>query len=117
MSEYSADVIEGTIKEILQARDPYRRSPCPNLPSEAPGYQVGAIFYACHRRVNTTRTQAACVLQVAVALVKSMKLQRGNSEAEQAAAFAKSIHQKWGVGASSCDNGLVLLLSKDDRQV
>lgn len=46
-----------------------------------------------------------------------MRLQHGNSEAEQAAAFAKSIHQKWGVGASSCDNGLVLFLSKDDRQV
>lgn len=58
-----------------------------------------------------------CVLQIAVALVKSMKLQRGRDEAEQAAAFAKAIHQKWGVGASTCDNGLVLFLSKDDRQV
>ena len=55
--------------------------------------------------------------QVAVALVNSMKLQRGRDEAEQAAAFAKAIHQKWGVGASSCDNGLVLFLSKADRQV
>lgn len=58
-----------------------------------------------------------CVFQIAVALVKSMKLQRGRDEAEQAAAFAKAIHQKWGVGASTCDNGLVLFLSKDDRQV
>lgn len=57
------------------------------------------------------------LFQVAVALVKSMKLQHGRDEAEQAAAFAKAIHQKWGVGASTCDNGLVLFLSKNDRQV
>ena len=110
LSEYSADVVEGTIKDILQARDPYRRSPCPNLPVEAPGYQVSSNWFACS--TASTRAQALCVLQVAVALVKSMKLQRGNDEAEQAAAFAKSIHQKWGVGASSCDNGLVLVSVK-----
>ena len=58
-----------------------------------------------------------CALQVAVALVKSMKLQNGRSEAEQAEYFAKFLHKAWGVGDKSCDNGLVFLLSKDDRQV
>lgn len=40
LTEYSADVVEGTINEILQARDPYRKSPCPSLPPDTPGYQV-----------------------------------------------------------------------------
>lgn len=40
LSEYSADVVEGTIKDILQARDPYHRSPCSGLPPDSPGYQV-----------------------------------------------------------------------------
>lgn len=56
-------------------------------------------------------------MQVAVALVQSMKLQNGRSEAEQAEHFAKSLHKSWGVGDKSCDNGLVFFLSKDDRQV
>ena len=121
LTEYSADVVEGTIQDILQARDPYSRSPCPNLPPDAPGYQVGFASavqaYTCTYPHACCCSSKVCMPQVAVALVNSMKLQRGRDEAEQAAAFAKAIHQKWGVGASSCDNGLVLFLSKADRQV
>lgn len=56
-------------------------------------------------------------LQVAVALVDRMKLENGRTQAEQAEFFAKSLHKNWGVGDATCNSGLVLFLSKDDRQV
>lgn len=55
--------------------------------------------------------------QVAVALVDRMKLENGRTQAEQAEFFAKSLHHNWGVGDATCNSGLVLFLSKDDRQV
>ena len=58
-----------------------------------------------------------CLVQVAIALVKSMKLQDGRDEAQQAEFFAKSLHNGWGVGDATCNNGLLLFLSQDDRQV
>ena len=58
-----------------------------------------------------------CAMQIAVALVKAMKLQNGRNEAQQAEFFAKSLHDSWGVGDATCNNGLLLFLSKDDRQV
>ncbi|DBA84123.1 TPA: hypothetical protein ACH3X1_006599 [Trebouxia sp. C0004] len=93
LSEYSQDVIEGSIHEIAAAKSPYRPANCPDLPHDAAGYQV------------------------AVVLVQSLKLQNGRSEAEQAEYFAKSLHKAWGVGNKNCNNGLVFLLSKDDRQM
>lgn len=55
--------------------------------------------------------------QVAVALVDKMQLQKGRTAAEQAEVFAKSLHNTWGVGDATCNSGLVLFLSRDDRQV
>lgn len=46
-----------------------------------------------------------------------MKLETGRTQAEQAEVFAKSLHSSWGVGDATCNSGLVLFLSKDDRQV
>lgn len=46
-----------------------------------------------------------------------MKLETGRTQAEQAEFFAKSLHKNWGVGDATCNSGLVLFLSKDDRQV
>lgn len=52
-----------------------------------------------------------------MALMDKMKLEKGRTQAEQAEAFAKSLHNTWGVGDATCNSGLLLLLSKDDRQV
>ena len=46
-----------------------------------------------------------------------MKLENGRTQAEQAEYFAKSLHKTWGVGDATCNSGLVLFISKDDRQV
>ena len=42
LSEYSQNVVEGSIHEIATAQDPYRSAHCPS--SEPPGYQVGDRF-------------------------------------------------------------------------
>ncbi len=112
--------------EIAAAKSPYRPANCPDLPPDAAGYQVrivlsvsifaGKVFICMILRLLRILSWM-CALQVAVALVQSMKLQNGRSEAEQAEYFAKSLHKAWGVGDKNCDNGLVFLLSKDDRQV
>ncbi len=79
---------------------------------------VGCLVITSRLAVNAkSKQQPHVYMQVAVALVQSMKLQGGRTEAEQAEYFAKSLHKAWGVGDASCDNGLVFFLSKDDRQV
>ena len=126
LSEYSQDVVEGSIHEIAAAKSPYRPANCPDLPPDAAGYQVKIVAqlvsftgkaFTCMTLHLLRALNWICALQVAVALVQSMKLQNGRSEAEQAEYFAKSLHKAWGVGDKNCDNGLVFLLSKDDRQV
>lgn len=126
LSEYSQDIVEGSIHEIAAAKSPYRPANCPDLPPDAAGYQVKTVAHFCLfcgkaftcMMLHIFGTLSwMCALQVAVALVQNMKLQNGRSEAEQAEYFAKSLHKAWGVGDKNCDNGLVFLLSKDDRQV
>lgn len=126
LSEYSQDIVEGSIHEIAAAKSPYRPANCPDLPPDAAGYQVKIVAqlvsfagkaFICMTLHLLRALSWMCALQVAVALVQSMKLQNGTSEAEQAEYFAKSLHKAWGVGDKNCDNGLVFLLSKDDRQV
>ena len=117
LSDYSQNVIEGIIHEIAAAQDPYRSAHCPASASDAPGYQVGACVAVKSPCVHLLQANLQRALQVAVALVDSMKLEKGRSQAEQAEVFAKSVHNTWGVGDATCNSGLVLFLSKNDRQV
>ena len=55
--------------------------------------------------------------QVAVALMESMQPSSGKSTAERAEIFAKDLHNRWGVGQKGCDDGVLLLLAVNDRQV
>ena len=43
LSEYSQDVVEGSIHEIAAAKSPYRPANCPDLPADAAGYQVKIV--------------------------------------------------------------------------
>ena len=61
--------------------------------------------------------QKLCVSQVAVALMQAMQLQAGRNSAQQAEAFARQLHNAWGVGRAGCNDGVLLLLSVQDRQV
>ena len=49
--------------------------------------------------------------------MQAMQLQAGRSAAEQAEVFARQLHGNWGVGRAGCDDGVLLLLSVQDRQV
>ena len=44
-------------------------------------------------------------------------MERGLTPQETAKAFAKVLHARWGVGQAACDNGILLLLSVDDKQI
>lgn len=117
LSDYSQNVVEGSIHEIAAAQDPYRSAHCPQSSSAAPGFQVGQGCL-CHCGFVVSKwCDHNRVFQVAVALVDKMKLQNRRTAAEQAEVFAKSLHKTWGVGDATCNSGLVLFLSRDDRQV
>jgi len=55
-------------------------------------------------------------LQVAVALMDKMQMVSSSPE-EAAQQFATLLFDSWGVGDGECGNGVVLLLSRQDRQV
>jgi uncharacterized membrane protein YgcG len=49
--------------------------------------------------------------------MEHMAMAPAQDPAEAAQAFAKSLHDAWGVGDAQCNNGVLLLLSIGDRQV
>ena len=48
--------------------------------------------------------------------MRQMAVPPGSSAAEQAELFSRAIFDAWGVGHQACDDGVLLLLSTDDRQ-
>jgi len=57
--------------------------------------------------------------QMAIALMKKMDEGIGATRdvAVRAKMFAQHLHDKWGVGQKGCNNGILLLLSRDDRRI
>lgn len=49
--------------------------------------------------------------------MRKMDFAPGTPPADAARAFAKDLHARWGVGDAACNNGVLLLLAVDDRQV
>jgi uncharacterized membrane protein len=49
--------------------------------------------------------------------MRKMDFAAGTAPADAARAFAKDLHARWGVGDAACNNGVLLLLAIDDRQV
>jgi TPM domain len=54
-------------------------------------------------------------VEAGVALVQRMALQKGTTPNDQASNFAEHLHNAWGIGHPGCSNGLLLLLSLEDR--
>ncbi len=54
---------------------------------------------------------------MAVALAKKNDLSGGTSTGEAAERFAQKLMDAWGVGDAQCNDGVVLFLSKEPRQV
>jgi uncharacterized membrane protein YgcG len=53
-------------------------------------------------------------VQMSVALMKNMDTKGGLDSAE---VFARYLHHKWGIGYSECDNGIMLLVAVENREV
>ncbi|PSC70754.1 glycoside hydrolase [Micractinium conductrix] len=90
LSAKSKDYVEGVINAITSGEPPYTQASCGD---SMQGYQV------------------------AVAVMRSLLVPSGQAPGEAAAQFAKELHTRWGVGDKACNNGVLFLLSVDDRQV
>eukprot|EP01124_Arcella_intermedia_P002177 TRINITY_DN111_c0_g1_i1.p1 TRINITY_DN111_c0_g1~~TRINITY_DN111_c0_g1_i1.p1 ORF type:complete len:404 (+),score=78.85 TRINITY_DN111_c0_g1_i1:681-1892(+) len=55
--------------------------------------------------------------QLGVALMNKFHIPREEDAPTAARHFAKDLHDKWGVGHVDCNNGILFLLSKTDRQI
>ena len=64
---------------------------------------------------------AACegdpAAQVAVALMNQMGVHEGAAVNDQARNFARALMTEWGVGNRRCNDGVLLLLSRNPREV
>lgn len=89
--EKATNRIEGILKDIWEGKEPYAKAPCGA--KDLQGYQV------------------------AVAIMRKMEVKWGRSASKAAQTMAKSLHARWGVGDAACDNGVLLLLAVEDRQV
>eukprot|EP00889_Picochlorum_renovo_P002123 jgi/Picre1/29153/NNA_004546.t1 len=91
LSTRAADRIEGIIQDVQEGMSPYRQDQCGSKGVQ--GYQI------------------------AVAVMKKMKVEHSMDPQGAAREFAKQLHARWGVGMAECDNGVLVLLSVGDRQV
>lgn len=97
-------------------RDPLRADRLRRPRGGLPGKQLPParpLTPRCAGRDNCT----LFLLQVAVAVLRKMDLGQGEAPAEAAQAFARALHDAWGVGDPACQNGVLFLLAVDDRQV
>lgn len=90
ISYNTANVVEAVLQDIQAGKSPYKLAPCGALGKQG--------------------------FQVAVALLRKMQID-DEKPADTARAFAKGVHGRWGVGLRECNNGVVLFLAIDDRQV
>mmetsp|Transcript_2205 Transcript_2205/g.6557 ORF Transcript_2205/g.6557 Transcript_2205/m.6557 type:complete len:438 (-) Transcript_2205:179-1492(-) len=90
VSDEERDTLEGIINRIYEGEKPFKKTHCGN---HIVGYEV------------------------AVALVKKMDVEilGHTNTAERAKAFAKALHDSWGVGDATCNTGVLLFLSLDDH--
>lgn len=69
----------------------------------------------CTARMQMIRSLIVYV-QVAVALMQKMQ-NPGSDASASAERFAKALHDAWGVGHQACNNGVLLFLAVQDRQI
>ena len=126
LSIEGADRVEGIIKDIWEGVDPYRKAPCGDqaiVGFQASPHSVATLFrfsdfYASlYIRTFYLSPYSVFFPQVAVAVMRNMYIKTGESPGDAAHRIAKALHAKWGVGLAACDNGVLLLLAVDDRQV
>lgn len=89
LKKEEADTLEGWLMSIYHETD----SGCGTSHKGKRGYEVG------------------------IAVVKSMELEEDENAAENAERFAKYLHDNWGIGKELCNDGGLIFLSVNDRQV
>ncbi|KAL6754945.1 hypothetical protein V8C86DRAFT_2688347 [Haematococcus lacustris] len=92
LSTNGANVVEGVIKLIASGEAPYVQQPC-----------------GPDRRLTG--------FEVAFALMDKFYSGWGTDLGRTAQKFAASLHDTWGVGDPACQNGVLVLLSVEDRQL
>lgn len=79
---------------------------------------IEELLYSVRKNTNSGCSEGENPgFQIGVAVLNRMRSHSDESVAETAEKFAKHLHDSWGVGNAGCDDGAVLLLSTDDRQV
>ena len=73
----------------------------------------GRLNFIHEEHTMSCGTEARGV-QMSVALMKNMDTKGGLDSAE---VFARHLHHKWGIGYSECDNGIMLLVAVENREV
>lgn len=91
ISYTTANIIEAIVQDISTGTSPYILAPCGALGNQ--GYQV------------------------ALAIMQKINIASTVTPADAARTFAQSLHDAWGVGFAECNNGVLMLLAVDDRQV
>jgi hypothetical protein len=145
LSYEGANVLEATLADVAEARAPFGMSACARAPGEPAGYEVrcpvalspgGCLLMllrptcmsaercarcascrSCAGRQALTRGRCGPMVQVAVALMAQMAVRDGLVVDDQAADFASALMTEWGVGNRRCNDGVLLLLSKEPREV
>eukprot|EP00798_Chlamydomonas_sp_ICE-L_P020928 gene20928-27777_t len=90
LNEKSKDIIEGLIIKVDEGSEPYAKRKCGG---EEKGFEIGVVIMA------------------------GFASNHGELPAHAAARMARGIHDKWGVGSGTCNNGLLLLASLRERQI
>jgi uncharacterized membrane protein YgcG len=85
--------VEGVILDVGAAAPPYAAAPCAGTDGAPRGYAV------------------------AVALMRKLRVREGEAPAAAARRVAAALHAAWGVGSAACDDGVLILLAADQRQV
>lgn len=100
LSEASADRVQGTLIDILDGAPPYVKHDCGD---DRHGYSVAV---AVMRRMDPSVGD----------VVASSPGDAPPGPAARARAFAKALHDSWGVGDAQCGDGVLVLVSVDDHQ-
>jgi len=92
LSHKGANVVEGVIKLIAAGESPYVQRKCGSAGLQ--GYEVAVAVMS---QMDTLGREA----------VKDLVAKE----------FAEKLHAKWGVGRAECQNGVLILLAVEDRQM
>ena len=79
---------------------------------------IEELLYSVRKNTNSGCSKGENPgFQIGVAVLNRMRSNSDESVAKTAEKFAKHLHVSWGVGNAGCDDGAVLLISRDDREV